>query len=406
MPTTGFARMARTDHSMLPPAPSATVQYQSPNACTICHGDKGAKWADRWVRKWRTRDYQKPVLYRAGLIDAARKQDWSRLPEMLRSLTRKRNNEVYKTSLIRLLRSCDDERKWPAIIKALKDPSPLVRASAVDVLDGYINAETLDDLLRMTEDDHRLVRVRSASTLASVPRDLLSDYSRKKLQNATDEFMAAMQSRPDDWSSHYNLGNYYASRREYERAVSSFETASRLEPRAVPPLVNASLSYNALGRNARAEEALRKALESDPDSVAANLNLGLLLGEQGRVEEAEKALRTVMKAEPGNATAAYNLCVLLAKDRIDEAIAFCRIASEGRPDQPRYGFTLAFYVRQNGDGDSAIKILNDIIQRHPAFADAYLLLAELYREQGDEEMAKAVYQKGLSIKKRSGQGGQ
>ena len=80
MPMTSFARMNRTDHSMLPPAPSATLQFKSPNACNLCHSDKDAKWADAHVRKWRKRDYQAAVLHRAGLIEAARKGNWSKAP--------------------------------------------------------------------------------------------------------------------------------------------------------------------------------------------------------------------------------------------------------------------------------------------------------------------------------------
>ena len=71
MPMTSFARMNRTDHSMLPPTPSATIAYKSPNACNLCHTDKDAAWADKYVREWRTRDYQAPVLKRAALIDSS-----------------------------------------------------------------------------------------------------------------------------------------------------------------------------------------------------------------------------------------------------------------------------------------------------------------------------------------------
>ena len=83
MPTTRFAAMQRTDHSMRPPMPAATIAFNSPNACNLCHADKDAAWADGWVRKWRRRDYQAGVLRWGGLVEAARRQDWKRLPEML-----------------------------------------------------------------------------------------------------------------------------------------------------------------------------------------------------------------------------------------------------------------------------------------------------------------------------------
>ena len=102
MPMTRFAAMGRTDHSMRPPAPAATVAYQSPNACNMCHADHDATWADQWVRKWYGRDYQAAVLHRAELIDLARKQQWKRLPEVLAELRKKGDDEVYQASLVRL----------------------------------------------------------------------------------------------------------------------------------------------------------------------------------------------------------------------------------------------------------------------------------------------------------------
>ncbi len=121
MPKTRFAAMARTDHSMLPPTPAATIALKSPNACNFCHADKDAAWSDEWVRKWYPSDYQAPVIERATLLDAARKGDWKRLPEMLEKVAGQQEDAVYRASLVRLLRGCPDQSKWPALVKALAD---------------------------------------------------------------------------------------------------------------------------------------------------------------------------------------------------------------------------------------------------------------------------------------------
>ena len=57
----------------------------------------------RYVREWRTRDYQAPVLKRAALVDGARKRDWKQLPAMLDYITSKGRDEVFATSLIRMV---------------------------------------------------------------------------------------------------------------------------------------------------------------------------------------------------------------------------------------------------------------------------------------------------------------
>ena len=134
MPMTSFARMNRTDHSMLPPTPSATMAYKSPNACNLCHTDKDAAWADKNVRQWRTRDYQAPVLKRAALIDAPASGTGSNCPQCLTTLPAR----IAMRSLPRLLSAWSltpvMQRIVPVLLKALKDPSPLVRSAAAEAL--------------------------------------------------------------------------------------------------------------------------------------------------------------------------------------------------------------------------------------------------------------------------------
>ncbi|UCG31623.1 MAG: tetratricopeptide repeat protein, partial [Phycisphaerales bacterium] len=381
MPKTEFARMIRSDHSMRPPTPAATLAYESPNACNLCHADMDATWADRWVRQWRTRDYQAPVLRWAGLIDAARKEDWARLPEMLALLSGPECDEIHATSLVRLLRSCDDDRTWAAFIRALENPSPLVRAAAAEALGGYITRESLPALLRATRDEYRLVRVRAASALAAAPRDALKEDERRHLEAATDESIAAMQARPDDYSSHYNLGIFYSERGDYEQAVACYEMANKLEPRGIAPLVNVSIVYNLLGQNDKAEQRLRQALRIEPSSVAANLNLGMLLGELGRPREAEAAFRAALEADPKSAVAAYNLGVSVAGRDLTEAIELCRRARKFRPGEPKHASALAFYLRQAGRADEAIAELRQLVGEHPSSVDGYVMLGEFLEEQ-------------------------
>ena len=107
---TRFAAMGRTDHSMRPPTPATTIAFKSPNACNLCHADHDAAWADEWVRKWYPRDYQAEVLRRAELIDAG-PQAAVETPARNagRDLQKKDGDEVYKASLVRLLRGCEDD---------------------------------------------------------------------------------------------------------------------------------------------------------------------------------------------------------------------------------------------------------------------------------------------------------
>lgn len=396
MPLTEFARMRRTDHSMRPPTPAATLAFKSPNACNLCHRDRDAAWADQQVRQWRPRDYQKPVLQRAALVAAARRRDWSRLPEMLHYINDPAREEVYAAGLIRLLAACTEARTWPALVQALKDPSPLVRGAAAAALEGHPTTEARDALLAAAGDDYRLVRIRAARSLAAYPGDLLSAGEQPRWAPANRELLASLTVRPDDWASHYNLGNYYLDRGELDLALAAFATASRLRPDAVLPLVNRSIVQARLGRTGEAEESLRQVLQLEPQNAAAYFNLGLVLAEKGDQRGAEQALRAALNADPEMAAAAFNLGVLLAPDRLTEALPWLEKAGKLRPDQPKYAYTLAFYQRQNGDSQAAIRGLRRLLAAQPAFAGAYFLLGEIYQEHGKTEEARQVYHQGLA----------
>jgi Tfp pilus assembly protein PilF len=374
---TAFARMNRSDHSMLPPTPATTIAYKSPNACNICHKDKDAEWADKLVRQWRTRDYQAPVLKRAGLIDAARKRDWTKLPEMLAYINDPKRDEIFATSLIRLIPPSQDQKILSTLLTAAKDTSPLVRGAAVQALGLIPTTESLQALAQATGDEYKLVRVRAAAGIAAYPLMITPPAYQAQLKRAELEYLSSITARPDQWTSNYNMGNYQLSQGETKKAVASYQAALKIDPHAIMAMVNLSIAYAQMGENDKAELSLQKALKQAPDNAAVNFNMGLLKAENKDPKTAEKYLRKAFKADPQMAQAAYNLCVIIAKDRLNEAVTWCKKASDIRPQDPKYSYTLAFYLNQKGDKAEAIMILRPIVEKYPKYKDAEMLLKEI-----------------------------
>jgi len=366
---------------MRPPTPATTRLYNSPNACNLCHTNKDAAWSDKLVREWRKRDCQKPVLERAALISAARKQDWQALPDILAYLSGPNREEIHTASLVRLLADCPSDDKWPVLRQLTTDPSPLVRAAAAEALGGRLDQANVTALTTAAGDDYRLVRVRAATALANVPEEHLPEAQRPQVRKAMAELIDSMSARPDDMASHYNLGNFYMARNQMTDAAKEFQTASRLQPEALPPYVNVALAYNALGQNDKAEASLRRALSLDPTNSAANLNLGMLLAEVGRMPEAGQAFRAAFKGDPRSAQAAYNLGILLSKDQTQEALTWSRRAAELRPDNPQYGYTYSFFLYQAGQTEAALEAIRQVRQRFPAHEDSLVFEQQLLKDQ-------------------------
>ncbi len=395
MPKTEFARMLRHDHSLRPPTPKTTIAHKSPNACNICHTEKTAEWADEWVGKWYGNEYQKKTVYFANLVDQARKNKWDKLAEMSEYITSPGRDEVVATSLIRLLDNCPNQSKWDAVFKAIKDPSPLIRAAAANSLSANYTEKSLDALIAATADELRVVRVQAAYAISTFPPEMLTSTQKARVKNAIDEYLTSLTARPDDAISHYNLGNFHSNQGQLDKAIASFETSAKLRDDLIMPLVNVSIIYARLGKNKQAEESLKKAQVIDPNNAELNFNLGLLLAEKSDMKGAEKCMRQAIKSNPEFAEAAFNLAIMISQKSPSETITLCKKAYRLRPGNIRYGYTLAFYLNQSGQKDDAAKVLEKIIKRPDATTDIYTFLAMIYRQQGKKAQAAEIYKKAI-----------
>ncbi|WP_031482034.1 HEAT repeat domain-containing protein [Maridesulfovibrio frigidus] len=394
MNKTTFARMNRSDHSMLPPTPAATVAFGSPNACNGCHIDKDAAWADKIVRKWRKRDYQAPILYRAGLVEAARKSDWSNLKEITDYITAKNHDPVFAASLIRILRSCSLPEKWPALLSALSDASPLVRSAAAEALGPPPSHEAVQALVQATGDSFRVVRIRAAAAISGIPMTITKGQHKDNLERATQEFLASLTARPDLWTSHYNLGNYHLHRREFALASKSFSKAHALAPTAVPPLVNDAMAHANGGDAFGARDLLLQAKELAPENPAILFNLGLLEVELDNRKDAEKYLRASLKANPGLSKAAYNMSLLIGERNPVEALKFAQQSYDATPSSG-YAFNLAYSQNRVGQTVEARTTLAAAIRQWPKFIDSYLYLLDLSSSKEDKAVARSLIQTAL-----------
>lgn len=395
MPKTEFGRMVRSDHSFRPPMPEATIKFDSPNACNICHTDKSPEWANKVVKQRANGNYQDETIEWATALRDARFNDWKHLDKILQYVEQGKLNEVVIASFVRVLENCNQEKKWPAIIKATESKSTMVRSSAMASLMGNVSEEAKKALLQGCTDTMRLVRISSATSLAVFAPNRFTAEESKLVATATQEYLNSVVTRPDDWSSHYNLGIFYQNQGNAEKALESYEIAARLYPEALMPLINSSVLYSHLGNPAQAEKNLKNALAVDPENEAANLNLGLLLAEKGDLPAAEKALKTALETNPAQAVAAYNLAVISSQRNIQEAVGYAKIAAEATPEDPKYAYTLAFYQLQNNQKNQAIKTLNNLLEMHPGYLTATSFLSDIYYKDGEYENAIKVYEKAL-----------
>lgn len=376
MTMTEFGRMNRSDHSMRPPCPEATLQFKSPNACNQCHTNKSAPWAAGQVATWHPAStWQSRILRGGSLIEAARKHNWEQLPKMITYIREPKADAVVVASLLRLLGPCSDESKWPVIRACMDHASPLVRGTAARVLvDDAMSANTSNLLLAGMEDDYRVVRIAAAASFSRVPRDWLNTKQRRALQAAEREMMASYELHPDMWEGYYNKGNHLADRNNLPSAMEAYRMAMKRRPDVIPPYVNAAILSAQMNQPAKALRLLKQAHDIDAENGGVNLNLGLGLAEAGDMAGAERHLLLAMKQASTRAQAAFNLAVIKGANDPAAGVTYCRTAVESEPRHPRYAYTLGFYLLESGNTAAAIEVLEKLVKQQPRYTDAIRLL--------------------------------
>jgi predicted CXXCH cytochrome family protein len=300
----------RRDHTFAPPVPELTARYGIPNGCTTCHDDRTPEWAaaalDRWygdaarrARAVRVAD----TFYAAGAGEPASLPDLASLAVdrsrgmLIRASAAEYIGRVYvtgaaaaaRTDAARSQTSLEGNRlesnetrrgAWGeergaispetttrivnALIGALNDPEPTVRAVAVRSLGAIADRRATMAIVSRLVDDVRSVRVGAADALLWMGIASLPGAAGTRLAGAQDEYVRSLAAFPDVPGNHATRGWLESER----------------------------------GRQGEAARALDLALSLDPASPRAHVYRGIVHARTGALDEAIRHWRTARSLAP------------------------------------------------------------------------------------------------------------
>ena len=322
MPEAAFMVVdGRRDHSLRIPRPDLSERLGTPNACTGCHEDRSSAWAAQKVESHRAsseRASKRPPTHYGEALHAGLEGEASSVEALLKLAMDTGEPAIARATALELLpdsapAASDVVR---ALLLAVEDSSPIVRATAVGVLERYPSSESLEAVLGALSDDRRAVRIEAARVLGAMPEERLESRQREALARAIDEFRSAQLAVADTPGAHLNLGVLSERQGHSVLAEESYQNAVRLAPEFIPARVNLANLFNRLGRNEEAEQQLRAALAtvaewppadgSTREKGELHYSLGLLLAETGRLPEAEGELARAAADLPDRARVRYN----------------------------------------------------------------------------------------------------
>jgi tetratricopeptide (TPR) repeat protein len=355
----------RHDHSFRVPRPDLSAKLGTPNACNDCHRDKSAEWASAAIEGWygsARKGFQK---YAAAFHAAW--GDQADAATLLAAVVADGGAPAYvRASALAELAP----RRAPANIAlartALADPDPMVRITALDVLETIPPAQAWPLAAPLLNDSVRAVRIRAVSLLAGAPTASQPPADRERFERAAAEFIAAQRLNADRPEARTTLGSFYARRGLTAEAEAEYKAAHRLSPQFTPAAINLADLYRQAGRDGDGEAALRNALAASPGDAGLHHALGLTLTRLKRSEEAMRELRRATELEPDRARYAYVYAVALnSAGHRDEAIATLKAAVAKSPADRDILLALVSFTRDAGNIAAALAYGEELTRLAP-----------------------------------------
>jgi Tfp pilus assembly protein PilF len=141
---------------------------------------------------------------------------------------------------------------------------------------------------------------------------------------------------------YFNLGVQSYNRREFLKAIQSYQKVIDLDPTYIEAYNNLGLIYQEMGDFDRAFAAYQKSIEINPQYEKGYNNLGTLLYLKGRNEEALDSFQKALAINPNNVESHINLGVLYKKqDQLNKAIESYQKALAINPLQREIHYNIA-----------------------------------------------------------------
>jgi predicted CXXCH cytochrome family protein len=356
----------RHDHSFRVPRPDLSVSLGVPNACSACHADRSAQWADSVVADWYGPGRQQAKHYgeaiaagRAGGRDA------------LRGLTDLVNDSeqpaIVRATALELLQPFGNAAFRPVII-ATRDTDPMVRTAAAGSLDWLPPATRLSSLAPLLNDPIRAVRIEAARVLSTVPPDYFELAQRLAFEAALLEYKEAQLADGELPWAHMNVAVIQTAEGQYGFAEESYLTAIRLDPSFLPARVKLANLYSEMERNDEAERMFMEAIDHavPEDQGELYYSLGLLLREEERVEEAATYLGQAADLLSNRPGVRYDYALALQQlGRRTEAEAEMLKAYAADPADSSILRGLAVFYSQQEDWERALLYARKLVELLP-----------------------------------------
>ncbi|HHW64347.1 MAG TPA: hypothetical protein GX403_10465 [Rhodocyclaceae bacterium] len=290
----------RRDHAIRIPRPDLSAKIGVPNACQDCHADRSAEWAAAAITR-RLGPRSHPPHY--GEILAAARRGEAGAAQPLHGLA----IDLAQPAIVRATAVETLAALGSVAPAALRDPDPVVRATAAATFATRPAEDRLAHLPALLSDPLRAVRIAAARGLADIDEGRLTTEQRAQLYAGLAAFVAAQQAMADMPSAQLNLAGLASARRDPAGAERHYRRALAQDGQVQAARLGLATLLAGSAREDEAERVLREGLAGSVQPGELHFALGLLAGQRKQWEKAAHELRAAAALMPDHPRVRRNL---------------------------------------------------------------------------------------------------
>ena len=212
----------------------------------------------------------------------------------------------------------------------------------------------------------------------------------------------ALKLNPALVASLKNQQKILEAQKQHRAAIATQAAAERLE--ALPKPLLAAMDLSAQGKLLKAEELCRHFLKANPTHVEGMRLLAEIGMKLGVLDDADFLLESALEFEPDNVQVHMDYVQILRKrQKFEAALEQARRLLDRNPENPQFQSLFAIESMQTGDFDTALGVLDAVLDRVPGDAATLTTRGHALKTCGRTTEAIASYREARSAHPEHGE---
>jgi serine/threonine-protein kinase len=233
-------------------------------------------------------------------------------------------------------------------------------------------------------------------------RDCLANFiyhtvEREQLDSSIEHFRRAIEIDPNFALAYSALGSSYVNRvlkglgqaGDHEKARTAFKKALALDPKLLEARMQMVFIYLTGGQKQKARTAVETLREEYPNDPGVQFVRGVVARLDGDYEKAMRSYDRMVKLNPGERVlASYNRArISMYQKDYDQALRELDQGAELEPEHPMIKVIRACVLFYRGEVEETIRIVQEVLLRHPQMDGIRPVLAIALSAQGQHTKA-------------------